>query len=271
MKVGALLFPTAETLPGPELVPELESRGFDSLWCAEHSHIPKSTDRKLPRIYYDAMDPFVYLATAATVDSPVKLGTGICLVVQRDPIQTAKLVASIDVISNGRFLFGIGAGWNVEEMQNHGTGDPSRRFKLMRDRVEAMQTIWRNDVAAFESEFVNFGPMESNPKPIQKPNPPVLVGGTWPGAANRAIRYGDGWLPRSDVPDCAKRIPEFRKMAADAGRPELNVTVLVVNPEAVPQFAEVGPDRVLLGIPSAGKDQVLPVLDQYGKLVQEYA
>lgn len=269
MKVGVLLFPTKDTMTGPDLVREVESRGLDSLFVAEHSHIPKSTDRKLPRIYYEAMDPFVYLATAATADSSVLLGTGICLVIQRDPIQTAKLVASIDVVSNGRFVFGIGAGWNEEEMQNHGT-DPSRRFRVMRDRIEAMQNIWRNEVPEFSSEFVTFGPMEAEPKPVQKPNPPVLVGGTFPGAANRAIRYADGWLPRSDVPDCPRRIGEFRKMCDEAGRPNLNVTVLVLDPAEVGTYADAGADRVILGIPSAGKDKVLPVLDQFAEIASNY-
>ncbi len=270
MKVGALLFATQDTLSGPELIPELEARGLDSLFIAEHSHMPKSTDRKLPRMYYEAMDPFVYLATAATVPSPVLLGTGICLVVQRDPIQTAKLVASLDVVSDGRFVFGIGAGWNEEEMANHGTADPARRFKLMRERVEAMQVIWREDVPEFASEFVNFGPMEAWPKPRQKPNPPVLIGGTYPGAFNRALRYGDGWLPRSDVPDLPARIREFKNKAKAEGSHH-TVTVLLLDPSEAEVYAEAGADRIIMGIPSRGADKVLPVLDQYADIAQQVA
>ncbi len=271
MKVGALLFPTDYSMSGPELVPEIEARGLDSLFCAEHSHIPKSTDRELPRFYYDAMDPFVYLATAATVPSPVLLGTGICLVVQRDPIQTAKLVASLDTVSGGRFVFGIGAGWNLEEMANHGTKDPERRFKLMRERIEAMQTIWREEVAEYHGEFVDFAPMEAKPKPVQKPGPPVLVGGTFPGAAKRAIRYGAGWLPRSDVPDVLERIPEFRKMAAEERRPDLSVTVLVLDPREAGAFADAGADRIIMGIPSAERDKTLRTLDRYAEIAAKHA
>ena len=270
MKVGALLFATEDTISGPSLIPELESRGLDSLFLAEHSHMPKSTDRELPRMYYEAMDPFVYLATAATVPSSVLLGTGICLIVQRDPIQTAKLVASLDVVSNGRFVLGIGAGWNEEEMANHGTTDPARRFKLMRERVEAMQVIWRDEVPEFSSEFVNFGPMEAWPKPKQKPNPPVLVGGTYPGAFNRAFRYADGWLPRSDVPELPERIREFKDKAAAAGGRH-TVTVLLLDPTEAEIYAEAGADRIIMGIPSRGAEKVLPVLDRYADIAQRVA
>ncbi len=268
MKVGTLLFATEQTIAGPELIPELESRGLDLLFIAEHSHMPKSTDRELPRMYYEAMDPFIYLATAATVPSSVLLGTGICLIIQRDPIQTAKIVASLDVISDGRFILGIGAGWNEEEMANHGTTDPSRRFKIMRDRVEAMQNIWREDVPEFSSEFVNFGPMDAWPKPRQKPNPPVLVGGTYPGAFNRAFRYADGWLPRSDVPDLPARIREFKDKAAAENRSDMNVTVLLLDPTQAEAYAEAGADRVIMGIPSRGRDKVLPVLDNYAEIAR---
>ncbi len=271
MKVGALLFATEHAMPGQELVPELESRGIDSLFIAEHSHMPKSTDRELPRMYYEAMDPFVYLSAAATVQSNVLLGTGICLIIQRDPIQTAKLVASLDVISNGRFVLGIGAGWNEEEMANHGTTDPARRFKLMRERVEAMQVIWRDEVPAYQGEFVRFGPMEAWPKPRQKPNPPVLVGGTYPGAFNRAFRYADGWLPRSDVPDLPARIREFRGKARAEGRDDLSVTVLLLDPAEAEIYAEAGADRIIMGVPPKGADKMLPVLDRYAAIAESVA
>ena len=270
MKVGVLLFATEDSIPGPELIPEIESRGLDSLFLAEHSHIPKSTSRELPRFYYEALDPFVYLATAATIPSQVLLGTGICLVVQRDPIQTAKLVASLDVVSDGRFVFGIGAGWNEAEMANHGTTDPSRRFKLMRERVQAMQTIWREETARFSSEFVNFGPMQAWPKPKQKPNPPVLVGGTYPGAFNRAFRYADGWLPRSDVPDLPARIREFNDKAKSLGTHHC-VTVLLLDPTETEVYRKAGAHRIILGIPSRGAEKVLPVLDRYADIATAVA
>jgi len=267
MKFGVAFFPTKDTVPARQLIPELESRGFESLFVAEHSHIPKTTDRPLPRMYYEALDPFVYLATAATVDSTLLLGTAICLVPQRDPIQTAKQVASVDVISGGRFVFGVGAGWNLDEMRNHGVADPSRRFASMRERVEAMQAIWTTDVPEYHGEFVEFGPMECDPKPLQRPHPPILVGGTFPGAPRRAVRYGNGWLPRSDVPDLPQRIPEFRRMGEEAGRRDLDVTVLLLDPAEADSYADAGADRLLLGLPPAGLDATLRALDGYADVI----
>jgi probable F420-dependent oxidoreductase len=271
--VGALLFPTQDTMPGPDLVHELELRGFESLWVAEHSHIPVSTTpvmssdgvTPLADVYFRPLDPFVYLATAAVADSTVMLGTAVCLVVQRDPIQTAKLVASLDVVSGGRFLFGVGAGWLEEEMRNHGT-EPSRRFKLLRERIEAMKAVWTNETAEYRGEFVNFGPMQAWPKPIQRPYPPLLVGGTWPGAAERALRYGNGWLPRSDVPDLVDRIPDFRRRARDAGL-DASVTVLIVDPAHIERIEAAQPDRIIVGVPSADGDRLRGALDRYADFV----
>ena len=185
-----------------ELAVALEARGFNSLWAAEHSHIPvpRRTPApgggELPKRYYDVMDPFVTLTAAAAATKTLKVATGICLVIQRDTIQTAKLVASIDQVSGGRFLFGIGGGWNAEEIEAHGTVFTSR-MKKMREQIEAMKEIWTKTTAEYNGEIVKVPSMQTWPKPVQKPHPPILVGGAFPYAARRAIRYGDGWFPNA--------------------------------------------------------------------------
>ena len=200
MEFGASIFFTDYSISPAELAVALEERGFDSLWVAEHSHIPvpRRTPTpgggELPKRYYEVMDPFVTLSVAAAVTKRLKLGTGVCLVIQRDTIQTAKLVASIDQVSGGRFLFGIGGGWNAEEIENHGA-EFSTRFKKMREQIEAMKEVWTKETAEYRGDIVNFTPMMTWPKPVQKPHPPVIVGGAFPWAARRAIRYGNGWIP----------------------------------------------------------------------------
>src|SRR5438132_6119911 len=199
MEFGASIFFTDYSITPAELGQALEERGFDSVWAAEHSHIPvprkTRADQDLGKRYYDVMDPFVTLTAAAVVTRRLKLATAICLVIQRDTIQTAKLVASIDQVSGGRFLFGIGGGWNAEEMEDHGTLYATR-FKKMREQIEAMKLIWTQDVAEYRGEIVDFPPMVARPKPVQRPHPPIIVGGAFRHAARRAIRYGDGLLPQ---------------------------------------------------------------------------
>ena len=201
MQFGASIFFTEYSIAPAELAVALEERGFDSLWVAEHSHIPVTRRFTLPgtmelsRQYYDVMDPFVTLTAAAVATTRLKLATAICLIIQRDTIQTAKLVASIDQVSGGRFIFGIGGGWNAEEMEDHGTVYATRMQK-MREQVEAMKLIWTRDNAEYHGEIVDFPPMTSRPKPVQQPHPPIIVGGAFRHAARRAIRYGDGLLPQ---------------------------------------------------------------------------
>src|SRR5207302_2101243 len=200
MEIGASIFFTDYSIAPAELAMALEERGFDSLWVAEHSHIPATRRCTLPgnmeltKQYYDVMDPFVTLTAAAVVTRHLKLATAICLVIQRDTIQTAKLVASLDQVSGGRFIFGIGGGWNAEEMEDHGT-IYATRFKKMREQIEAMKAIWTRDVAEYHGEIVDFPPMIARPKPVQKPHPPVIIGGAFRHAARRATPYGDGPLP----------------------------------------------------------------------------
>jgi probable F420-dependent oxidoreductase len=195
MHIGAAMFFTDYSMTPAELATALEERGFESVWAPEHSHIPLTRKSEwpgggeLPKKYYDAMDPFVTLTAAAAVTKKLKVGTGVCLVNQRDPIQTAKAVASIDQLSGGRFLFGVGNGWNQDEMENHGTNFESRH-KLVRERIEAMKVIWTKSKAEYHGEMVTFDPMMAWPKPAQKPHPPILVGGAFPYGARRALRYG---------------------------------------------------------------------------------
>src|SRR5271168_1851878 len=229
MDFGASIFFTDYSITPAELAVALEERGFDSLWAAEHSHIPVPRRTPAPgggelaKRYYDVMDPFVILTAAAAATKKLKLGTGVCLVTQRDTIQTAKSAASLDQVSGGRFLFGIGGGWNREEMEGHGTAFQTR-FKLMRERIEAMKAIWTQSKPEYHGEFVNFPPMMTWPKPVQKPHPPIIVGGAFPHAARRAVRYGDGWVPTARG-DLAAQLPEFQKMAREAGRDPASLEV----------------------------------------------
>ena len=277
MKIGLAIFPTDYSITPVDLAVAMEERGFESLWVSEHSHIPTSRKSpwpggaELPKMYYDVMDPFVALSAAAAVTTNLKLATGICLVVQRDPIQTAKEVASLDQVSGGRFLFGIGAGWNAEEMANHGTAQFDRRFKLMRERVEAMKRIWTEKEAGYHGEFVDFDPVFAWPKPVQTPHPPVHVGGSFPGAARRAIRYGDGWAPiEARGGAVAEQIAAFREMAREAGRDpaSLEVSVFGAAPDKdkLGPVVEAGAERAILFLPPQGRDEILPLLDRYAAL-----
>ncbi|MDJ0790063.1 MAG: LLM class F420-dependent oxidoreductase [Myxococcota bacterium] len=277
MQTGLAFFPTEYAIPPAELAVSAEERGFESLWFSEHSHIPAARTSPwpggdtLPDMYYDVMDPFVALAAAAAVTTRIRLATGICLIIQRDPIQTAKAVASLDRVSGGRVLFGIGAGWNAEEMANHGTAF-DRRFKVMRERVEAMKAIWTEDEASYDGEFVRFERIIARPKPVQKPGPPIHVGGGFPGAAKRAIRYGDGFIPilgRAGA-DAASLVPEVRKLAEEAGRDpsEIEISSFGAPTEeaGLEHMAEAGVARAVFFVPSADRDTVLPLLDRYAKL-----
>ena len=235
MDFGAAMFFTEYSMAPADLGRALEARGFESMWAPEHSHIPLShktpfpSGGVLPKQYYDAMDPFVTLSAAAAATRTLKLGTGVCLVIQRDTIQTAKLVASLDQVSGGRFLFGIGGGWNQDEMEDHGTVYATR-FKKMREQVEAMKAIWTEPKPEYHGDIVDFPPMMTWPKPVQQPHPPVIIGGAFPHAARRALRYGDGWIPHSRRPqyeDVTDFLPQFRQMAAEAGRDPATVPITV--------------------------------------------
>ncbi len=278
MKVGVSIFFTDYSIGPPELARALEERGFESLWTPEHSHIPASrlspfpAGGELPDKYCDVMDPFVTLSAAAAVTSRLRLGTAICLVVQRDPIQTAKSVASLDRVSGGRFLFGVGAGWNAEEMANHGT-EFRTRLGLMRERIEAMKAIWASETASYAGRHVAFEDIITRPRPVQAPHPPILVGGAFPFGARRAIAYGDGWLPHATRPaygDVLGKLPAFRQMAAEAGRDPDTLSITVYGPAADPdllgRYRDAGVERVLMTLPSDGAGVVLPMLDRLAGL-----
>ncbi|MBO0710857.1 MAG: LLM class F420-dependent oxidoreductase [Acetobacteraceae bacterium] len=278
MKFGGAMFFTDYSMTAPELARALEERGFESVWAPEHSHIPLSRKTpfpgggELPKQYYDAMDPFVTLAAAAALTTSIKLGTGVCLVQQRDTIQTAKLVASIDQVSQGRFLFGIGGGWNQDEMENHGTVYATR-FKRVRESIEAMKEIWTKPKAEYHGEFVNFDPMMAWPKPVQKPCPPIHVGGAFPHGARRAIRYGDGWIPVAGRGDLTDVLPEFHKMAREAGRDpaslEITLFGLGEDLDAIKRFAGMGVARIVASLPAESSDKVLPIIDRWARIMHQ--
>ena len=279
MQVGLMTFPTEYSIQPAELARLAEELGFESLWVAEHSHIP--VDRatpypgggELPREYSQTYDPFVSLAAAAAVTERLLLATGICLVVERDPIFCAKEVSTIDRISGGRFLFGVGAGWNREEMANHGT-DPGTRFSLLRERIEAMKAIWASDEAEYHGEHVSFDPIWQWPKPLQQPHPPIVLGGNGPKVLERVVAFADGWMPnwglQSNV-ELIARIAELQRLAADAGRDPIPVTVYAPRskPEVLRELAEGGVSRVVLWVPPAPRDEVAPRLERLADLARE--
>jgi probable F420-dependent oxidoreductase len=277
MHIGALIFATDYGIRTDELARALEERGFESLFLPEHTHIPASrrTPRpgggELPKEYWHTHDSFVALSFAAAATSKLKLGTGICLVPQRDPIVTAKSVASLDMLSGGRFIFGIGGGWNVEEMENHGA-EYKTRFKLLRERVLAMKALWTEEEAAFHGDMVDFDAVWAYPKPVQKPHPPVILGGESKHTLRRVVEFCDGWLPRaSNGFDPVEGMVRLREAADEAGRDmsSLSVTVFRAPPEAatLEAYAEAGVTRALLALPPADRDAVLGLLDDYARLL----
>jgi len=279
MHCGVTMFPTDYSIQPHDLAAEAEARGFESMWLPEHSHIPTSRKSpwpggaELPKFYYDSYDPFLSLAAAAAVTKKIKLGTGICLVIERDPIHTAKEVSTLDRLSNGRVLFGIGGGWNAEEMANHGTAFETR-FKLMRERIQAMKEIWTQTKPKFSGELVKFDEMMQWPKPVQKPHPPIIVGGAFPHAARRAVAYGDGWIPIGGRGiDPIDALDEFRKMAKDAGRDPASLSFdLFAAPreaDTLKSYRDAGVTRAIWMFPPKGREEVLPMLDECAALMRQ--
>lgn len=270
MKFGVYHFSTDYSMQPAELGRALEERGFESIFLPEHTHIPaaRGTDYpaggELPKQYSHTLDPFVALSAIGAVTEKLMLGTGISLLVERDPILLAKTVASLDHMSKGRVLFGIGGGWNREEMENHG-GNFGTRWKLLRERVEAMKEIWTQDEATYHGEFVNFDAIWSWPKPAQKPHPPIILGSDGNLAMKRLARYCDGWIPfargNRSLPE---KITKVNEMAAAAGRPPLSVTLFNVpsDPEKLEPLAKMqGVERCLFAVPAEQREKVLPRLD----------
>jgi probable F420-dependent oxidoreductase len=281
MKLGVLMFATDYAIRPDELARACEDRGFESVWFPEHTHIPASrrspwpVGGELPRDYWHTYDLFVSLMVAAAATRTIKLGSGICLVIERDPIVLAKEVASVDQLSGGRLLFGIGGGWNAEEMEHHRTPF-QRRWKVLRERIEAMKLIWTQEAAEYHGEFVNFDPLWSYPKPLQQPHPPILLGTLSTQGLQRVVRYCDGWIPGLLPPkDLAVAMRTLHTLGEQAGRTprDLPVSIFgVLGEEAtLRQYQELGVERAVLAAPSEGREQVLPLLDQYATLLPKFA
>ena len=278
MRVGAFYFPTDYGINMAELARALEDRGFDSLFVPEHTHIPASRKSpfpgggELPKRYSHTHDPFVALAFAAAATKKLKLGTGILLVPQHEPIVTAKSIASLDQLSGGRFIFGIGGGWNVDEMENHGARYATR-FKQMREHVLAMKELWTKEEASFDGEFVKFDRVWSWPKPAQQPHPPVILGGETDHTLRRVIEYCDGWFPRPRGGfDVVKGVAHLRQMAEKAGRDPSTITTIVFgsanDAKVLESYDKAGIQSALLAIPDESRDEILRYLDKIAPLAK---
>ncbi len=280
MHIGLSMFPTGYAIEPHHLAIEAEARAFESLWFPEHTHIPASRRTPypgggdLPREYWHTFDPFGALCAAAAVTKTIKLATGICLLIERDTIVTAKETATVDRLSGGRFLFGIGGGWNVEEMENHGT-DFKTRFKKLREQVHAIREIWTKEAAEFHGEMVRFDPIWCDPKPVQKPGPPVILGGTSTHAMDRAIDYGDGWMPIDGGvgPDAlGPMLAKFDRRRAARGRDRASMTLTIFGApqraEALSRYRDLGVDRAVLIIRPEARELVLPKLDRLAALAR---
>jgi probable F420-dependent oxidoreductase len=278
MKFGVAIFPTESVQPPAEIAQMAEQRGFECLLFPEHTHIPASRESpypgggELPPWYSSTFDPFVACTAAAAATDRLLIGTGICLVIERDPIVTAKEVASVDVLSGGRFLFGVGAGWNVEEMGNHGT-DASRRFGVMRERIEAMKAIWTEEEASYSGRHVGFERIWSWPKPAQKPHPPILVGGSGPHVLDRVLAFGDEWMPnRVSDDELAARIADLNARCDEIGRARVPVTVVGSPPDAsaIERLAQIGVDRVVFWLPQEGPGAVEEGFGRYVSAINQF-
>jgi probable F420-dependent oxidoreductase len=276
---GVAIFATDYSVSPGRFAEMAEERGYESVFFPEHTHIPVRRETPypggtdLPEQYRHTHDLFVALTAAAAATERVKIGSGICLVTERDPIVTAKEVASVDVLSGGRMIFGVGAGWNVEELRNHGT-EPSSRFRLMRERVEAMKAIWTQDEAEYHGELVDFDPIWSWPKPLQKPHPPVIIGGMGPHVVERVMAYGDGWFPqpgRATHEEFMGRLEELRRAADAAGRglPEITAFGAKPDPSVIEDYAAAGVTRTVFWLPSVQEDQLSGSFDKIAERIGE--
>jgi probable F420-dependent oxidoreductase len=281
MDIGITMFATDYAMRPDDLAVACEERGFESIWFPEHTHIPASRlspwpgGAELPKEYWHTHDLFVALMAAAGATKKIKIGSGICLVIERDPIVLAKEVATVDQLSNGRLLFGIGGGWNAEEMENHGTNF-RRRWRVLRENILAMKAIWTQDEAEFHGEYVNFDKIWSYPKPVQQPHPPIFMGGDGPTTFDRVVEFCDGWMPiggrQSCGPSLAEKIALLKRQAREAGRDpdSLPVTLFGVrpDPELVSRMEQDGVSRILFSLPSAQEDTLLPMLDNMAALIR---
>jgi probable F420-dependent oxidoreductase len=274
VEFGISIFVTDEMPPPGEVGRLVEERGFGAMFVAEHPHMPRDTVREVERKYYRSLDPFVTLTAAAATTTALRLGFGIMLLPQRDPITTAKAIASLDVVSGGRVEVGLGAGWNVPEIENHGTPF-GQRFGVMRERAEAMKEIWTRDEASYHGRYVNFDHIMSWPKPVQQPHPPLWIGGLGEKVIDRVLRYGDGWFPNSRDPEgdrLAERIAELRRRGEEVGRGRIPVTHFGTSSDAavVEQLASAGVDRVLFMLPSAERAELERAADEAAAVAERF-
>jgi len=280
MKFGLALFATDQSIGAVEAAKAAEEHDFESFWLPEHTHIPVNRaspwpgGEELPERYRRTFDQFVLLGALAVTTQKILLGTGITLIIQRDAILTAKEVASVDQLSGGRLIFGVGAGWNLEEMANHGT-DPKRRFGRMREHVLDMKKIWTEDEAEYHGRQVDFDPIWSWPKPMQRPHPPVVIGGNAENTLKRVVEYGDGWIPnagRSRRP-LADQIADLQRTGAEAGRGHLEVTTYGsrATAEEIEEYRLAGVDRIVFWLPSEPASVVLPRLEMIAELVRPFS
>jgi len=279
MVFGVSYFPTDETTDPVTLGRMVEERGFESFFVTEHTHIPASrrtpypAGTDLPREYWRIYDPFVALAAVASATTTLRLGTAICLVVERDPIITAKEVASVDRLSGGRMIFGVGAGWNLEEMENHGT-DPARRFGLLKERMEAIRAIWTSDEPEYHGKYVDFDPIWCWPKPVQEPHPPVLVGGNGRTVYDRVLAYGDGWLPNriGDDEKIIARVEKMRRLGEEAGRGPIPTSLQLPprDPALLERYESAGVERAIYMLPVGDEAEVERKLDSFTASMREY-
>ncbi|MFZ9629611.1 MAG: TIGR03619 family F420-dependent LLM class oxidoreductase [Ilumatobacteraceae bacterium] len=283
MRIGVVIFPTDRGIQPVELGREAEARGFDSLWFPEHSHIPTSRRSPwggregappLPEEYWRTHDQFVALAAVAAVTTTLTLATGITLVAQRDPLWLAKEVASLDMLSGGRFLFGVGYGWNHEEMESHGV-DIARRRRVVREKVLACKELWTKDEASFHGDYVNFESSWAWPKPVQRPHPPIVIGASpTPRHFEHIIEYGDAWMPIEGRFEVDQSWTDLRRAAADAGRDPASLRLGVFN--AQPDLAHlehlrsIGTSWIALGLPPLDRDAALAKMDEYAPLVAAF-
>ncbi|RFA08537.1 LLM class F420-dependent oxidoreductase [Subtercola boreus] len=277
MKIGLVTFPTDESIRPDVLAIEAEKRGFSSLFFTEHSNIPASRETpypggdELPPEYYRTYDPFVALSFAASATTELRIGTGMCVLVQRDPIHTAKSVVSLDHLSRGRFDFGIAAGWNVDEMRQHGT-NPGTRTKLLRERVLAMKELWAKDLAEYHGQLVDIAPTTLRPAPLQRPHPPILLGGMGPTVLDRVLDYADAWCPNPGwpaMPDLPDRLQELRDRSRTSGRGHIPVYIFGVTggAEQADVYREWGVDESVFLLPTLPQDETIAALDELASAV----
>ena len=276
MHIGVSTFPTDYSIRPTVLGAALEAAGFESLWVVEHTHIPASRrtpyplGTPLPSVYWESYEPLTYLAQVAAVTQKLQIGTGVCLVAEHHPIALAKRVASLDSLSGGRFLFGVGAGWNAEELENHGVRVEDR-WRVLRENILAMKAMWTQKDAEFHGKFVNFDPVWVEPKPARKPHPPVFIGASSTWAIKRVAEYGEGWYPII-MPDFAERLQQLDRECAERGRDRSSIDITGLtqpaDQRALADLARLGVNRVVVSLPTMNEADSLRWIDENAQVIR---